>query len=145
MPELEQVSDKIAAALIGVAPYDDDSGRRRGERHIKGGRRWVRNAIYMPCLGAATQNNPVLKAFYQRLIARERRRRVALTARIRKLVVILNTHRTTAEMGSSPLRSCLASAPCARFSTERMHSHQTGARAGSRPTAAEGGGAQRQP
>ena len=66
MPELGQVSDDIAAALIGVAPYDDDSGKRRGERHIKGGRRWVRNAIYMPCLGAATQNNPVLKAFYQR-------------------------------------------------------------------------------
>src|SRR5213076_3038574 len=59
MPELGQVSNKIAAA-----PYDDDSGHRRGERHIKGGRRWVRNAIYMPCLGAATQNNPVLKAFY---------------------------------------------------------------------------------
>lgn len=48
MPELGQVSNKIAAALIGVAPYDDDSGKRRGERHIKGGRRWVRNAIYMP-------------------------------------------------------------------------------------------------
>ena len=70
MPELGQVSDEIAAALIGAAPYDDDSGKRRGERHIKGGRRWVRNAIYMPCVGAATQNNPVLKAYYQRLIAK---------------------------------------------------------------------------
>jgi len=50
MPELGQVSDEIAAALIGAAPYDDDSGKRRGERHIKGGRRWVRNAIYMPCV-----------------------------------------------------------------------------------------------
>lgn len=91
MPELGQVSDEIAAALIGVAPYDDDSGKRRGERHIKGGRRWVRNAIYMPCLGAATQNNPVLKAFYQRLIAKGKPPKVALTACMRKLIIILNT------------------------------------------------------
>jgi transposase len=91
MPELGQVSDEIAAALIGVAPFDDDSGKRRGERHIKGGRRWVRNAIYMPCLGAATQNNPVLKAFYQRLIAKGKEPKVALTACMRKLIVILNT------------------------------------------------------
>jgi transposase len=91
MPELGQVSDDIAAALIGVAPYDDDSGKRRGERHIKGGRRWVRNAIYMPCLGAATQNNPVLKAFYQRLIAKGKEPKVALVACMRKLIIILNT------------------------------------------------------
>jgi transposase len=91
MPELGQVSDEIAAALIGVAPYDDDSGKRRGERHIKGGRRWVRNAIYMPCVGAATQNNPVLKAYYQRLIARGKEPKVALMACMRKLIIILNT------------------------------------------------------
>ena len=91
MPELGQVSDEIAAALIGAAPYDDDSGKRRGERHIKGGRRWVRNAIYMPCVGAATQNNPVLKAYYQRLIAKGKEPKVALIACMRKLIVILNT------------------------------------------------------
>jgi transposase len=91
MPELGLVSDEIAAALIGVAPFDDDSGKRRGERHIKGGRRWVRNAIYMPCLGAATQHNPVLKAFYQRLIAKGKAPKVALTACMRKLIIILNT------------------------------------------------------
>ena len=91
MPELGQVSDEIAAALIGVAPYDDDSGKRRGERHIKGGRRWVRNAIYMPCVGAATQNNPVLKAYYQRLIAKGKKPKVALVACMRKLIIILNT------------------------------------------------------
>jgi transposase len=90
MPELGQVSSDIAAALIGVAPYDDDSGKRRGERHIKGGRRWVRNAIYMPCLGAVTQNNPVLKAFYQRLIAKGKKPKVALVACMRKIIVILN-------------------------------------------------------
>ena len=91
MPELGQVGDEIAAALIGAAPYDDDSGKRRGERHIKGGRRWVRNAIYMPCVGAATLNNPVLKAYYQPLIAKGKEPKVALIACMRKLIVILNT------------------------------------------------------
>jgi transposase len=91
MPELGQVSDDIAAALLGVAPYDDDSGKRRGERHIKGGRRWVRNAIYMPCVGAATLNNPVLKAYYGRLIAKGKEPKVALVACMRKLIIILNT------------------------------------------------------
>ena len=91
MPELGQVSNEIAAALIGVAPYDDDSGKRRGERHIKGGRRWVRNAIYMPCVGAATLNNPVLKAYYQRLRAKGKEPKVALIACMRKLIIILNT------------------------------------------------------
>jgi transposase len=91
MPELGTVSKEIAAALLGAAPYDDDSGKRRGERHIKGGRRWVRNAIYMPCLGAATQNNPVLKAFYQRLIDKGKEPKVALVACMRKLIIILNT------------------------------------------------------
>ena len=91
MPELGQVSDGIAAALIGVAPYDDDSGKRRGERHIKGGRRSVRNALYMPCVGAATQNNPVLKAYYQRLLAKGKEPKVALVACMRKLIIILNT------------------------------------------------------
>jgi len=91
MPELGQVSEEVAAALIGAAPYDDDSGKRRGERHIKGGRRWVRNAIYMPCLGAATQHNPVLKAFYDRLIAKGKEPKVATIACMRKLIIILNT------------------------------------------------------
>ena len=91
LPELGTVREEIAAALLGAAPYDDDSGKRRGERHIKGGRRWVRNALYMPCLGAATQNNPVLKAFYRRLIARGKGPKGALTACMPKLIVILNT------------------------------------------------------
>ena len=90
MPELGQVGNKIAPALLGAAPYDDDSGRRRGERHIKGGRRKVRNALFMPCLGAATQHNPVLKAFYQRLLAKGKEKKVALIACMRKLIVILN-------------------------------------------------------
>lgn len=91
MPELGQVCRRIGSALLGAAPYDDDSGKRRGVRHIKGGRRWVRNALYMPCLGAATQHNPVLKAFYLRLIAKGKEPKVALVACMRKLIGILNT------------------------------------------------------
>jgi transposase len=91
MPELGQASRRAAAALLGAAPFDDDSGKHRGERHIKGGRRDVRNVFYMACLGAATQHNPVLKAFYQRLIAKGKKPKVALVACMRKLIVILNT------------------------------------------------------
>jgi transposase len=90
MPELGQVNNKVAAALLGVAPYDDDSGKRRGERQIKGGRRKVRNLFYMACLGASTRHNPVLKAFYDRLIAKGKPKKVALVACMRKLIVILN-------------------------------------------------------
>lgn len=91
MPELGQASDKAVTALLGVAPYDDDSGKRRGERHIRGGRRRTRNLFYMACLGAATRHNPVLKAFYQRLLAKGKLKKVALVACMRKLIVILNT------------------------------------------------------
>jgi transposase len=90
MPELGQVNNKIVASLLGTAPYDDDSGRRRGERHIHGGRRRVRNLFYMACLGAATRHNPMLKAFYRRLIANGKEPKVALVACMRKLIVILN-------------------------------------------------------
>jgi transposase len=90
MPELGQVNNKIVASLLGVAPFDDDSGRRRGERHIKGGRRRTRNVFYMACLGAATRHNPVLKAFYDRLVAKGKLKKVALTACMRKLISILN-------------------------------------------------------
>jgi transposase len=90
MPELGQVSNKAAAALLGTAPYDDDSGKRQGQRHIRGGRRKVRNLFYMACLGAATQHNPMLKAFYRRLVAKGKEKKVALVACMRKLIVILN-------------------------------------------------------
>ncbi len=90
MPELGQVSNEAISALLGVAPYDDDSGKRQGERQIKGGRRKVRNLFYMACLGAATRHNPVLKAFYRRLIAKGKKAKVALVACMRKLIVILN-------------------------------------------------------
>jgi transposase len=91
MPELGQASDKAVAALLGAAPYDDDSGKRRGERYIQGGRRRIRNLFYMACMGAATQHNPALKAFYQRLLAKGKKKKVAIVACMRKLIVILNT------------------------------------------------------
>jgi transposase len=90
MPELGRASDKVVTALLGVAPYDDDSGRRRGERHVKGGRRRTRNTLYMACMGAATRYNPALKTFYERLLARGKLKKVALTACMRKLICILN-------------------------------------------------------
>ena len=90
MPELGQVNDKVVAALLGTAPYDDESGKRRGQRHIQGGRRKLRNLFYMACLGAATRYNPVLKVFYSRLIAKGKQPKVALVACMRKMIVILN-------------------------------------------------------
>ena len=90
MPELGQVDEKAIAALLGAAPYDDDSGTHRGERHIKGGRQTIRSLLYMPVVGAATQHNPVLKAYYQRLRAKGKQGKVAIIACMRKLIVILN-------------------------------------------------------
>ena len=89
-PELGHVDRHAATALLGAAPFDDDSGERRGQRHIRGGRRKLRNLLYMPIVGAATKHNPVLKAFYQRLIAKGKPPKVALMACMRKLIVILN-------------------------------------------------------
>lgn len=91
MPELGHVDNQAAAALLGVAPYDDDSGDRHGRRHIKGGRHKLRRLLYMPIVGAATQHNPVLKAYYKRLLARGKPEKVALVACMRKLITILNT------------------------------------------------------
>jgi transposase len=89
LPELSRIGHKPAAALVGAAPYDDDSGRRQGERHIKGGRAEIRELLYIVTLGCVTRHNPVLKAYYQRLRARGKAFKVALIACLRKLVVIL--------------------------------------------------------
>jgi transposase len=91
LPELGHISNKEIAALVGTAPYVDDSGEHKGERHIKGGRREIRDLLYMVTLGAATRHNPVLKAHYQQLRARGKLKKVALVACMRKLLVILNT------------------------------------------------------
>jgi transposase len=89
LPELGTVNRKEIAALVGVAPFNRDSGRWRGKRTTWGGRAGVRAQLYMAAL-AASQHNPVIRAFYQRLIEAGKPKKVALTACVRKLVVILN-------------------------------------------------------
>jgi transposase len=91
MPELGRIPNQAAAALLGAAPYDDDSGQRKGVRSIRGGRRKLRDLLYMAVVGAAAQHNPALKAHYQRLRARGKEAKVAFIACMRKLIVILNT------------------------------------------------------
>ena len=91
LPELGSVSGKAAAALVGVAPYDDDSGKHHGRRFIKGGRQKLRNLLFLPIVAGATRCNPVLMAYYKRLVAKGKPAKVALIACMRKLIVILNT------------------------------------------------------
>jgi transposase len=89
LPELGQLSDKQIAALAGLAPFNRDSGTLRGTRHIWGGRWQVRTALYMATL-AAIRSNPPIKAFYARLRLAGKPPKVAITACMRKLLVILN-------------------------------------------------------
>jgi len=89
LPELGRLTGKEIAALVGVAPFNHDSGSLRGQRHIFGGRAYVRTMLYMAAVSAA-RCNPVLKRFYAKLRAAGKPAAVALTACIRKLLVILN-------------------------------------------------------
>ena len=89
LPELGQLNRRKLAALVGVAPFNRDSGAWRGHRRIGGGRTSVRNALYMAAL-AATRWNPVIRAAYRRLVARGRPKKVALVACLRRLLTILN-------------------------------------------------------
>ncbi len=89
LPELGQLNRGTIAALAGVAPFDDDSGKRRGQRFIRGGRAEVRNVLYMAAL-TASQHNAVIKAFFARLTAAGKPFKVAITACMRKLLTILN-------------------------------------------------------
>ena len=74
---------------MGVAPFNQDSGRHRGKRRIKGGRASVRQVLYMATL-SATRFNPVIRAFYERLIKAGKEKKVAIVACMRKLLTILN-------------------------------------------------------
>jgi transposase len=89
LPELGRLSHKELAALVGVAPLNRDSGTLRGKRLVSGGRAPVRAALYMAAL-VASKCNPVIRAFYQRLRAAGKPAKVALTAGMRKLLIILN-------------------------------------------------------
>lgn len=89
LPELGTLNRKQIAALVGVAPLNRDSGTWRGKRSTWGGRAQVRRPLYMAAL-VATRCNPALRAFYKRLLAAGKPKKVALTACMRKLLVILN-------------------------------------------------------
>jgi len=89
LPELGTLNSKQIANLVGVAPINRDSGTMRGKRRISGGRAQVRAVLYMATL-VAVRHNPVLRTFYERLLAAGKTDKVALTACMRKLLVILN-------------------------------------------------------
>ena len=90
LPELGTLDRRQIAALVGVAPFNRDSGTLRGKRAVWGGRARVRAALYMGAL-VATRFNPVIRDFYQRLLAAGKPKKLALTACMRKLLVILNS------------------------------------------------------
>ena len=89
LPELGQLNRRQAAALAGLCPYNRDSGQWTGKRCISGGRPEVRRALYMAAL-SASRSNHLLKPFYDRLIAAGKPAKVALTAVMRKLIVLMN-------------------------------------------------------
>jgi transposase len=89
MPELGELNRQKIAALAGLAPYNRDSGRKRGKRRIFGGRQSVRRVLYMAAL-SASKHNPVIKKFYERLIGKGKPFKVAITACMRKIITIMN-------------------------------------------------------
>ena len=89
LPELGRLDRKQIAALVGIAPINRDSGKMRGKRTTWGGRAKVRSVLYMAAL-VASRRNPVLAAFYRRLVAAGKPKKLALTAVMRKLLTILN-------------------------------------------------------
>ncbi len=104
LPELGTLTGKQISALVGVAPLNRDSGTWRGKRTVWGGRAQIRAVLYMAALVAA-RFNPVIRAFYQRLCAAGKAKKVALTACMRKLRIILNAmmkHRTSWRQVTDP-------------------------------------------
>jgi transposase len=96
LPELGKLNRQEIAALVGVAPINKDSGKKQGRRRVYGGRADVRSVLYMAAL-AAKKFNPVLAKFYDRLLKQGKEKKVALTACMRKLLVILNSMMRTNE------------------------------------------------
>lgn len=89
LPELGSLNRKEVSSLVGVAPINRDSGKMKGKRRIQGGRHSVRTILYMATL-SATQCNPVIKGFYQQLVAQGKHKKVAITACMRKFITMLN-------------------------------------------------------
>ena len=107
LPELGTVSRQKVASLAGVAPFNRDTGRRRGKRRTFGGRGQVRRALYMAAL-TASRRNPVIKRFYQRLLDKGKLKKVALTACMRKLLSIVNTMLMRMEPWRQPISMATA-------------------------------------
>src|SRR3954468_13999982 len=91
LPELGSLTRRQAAALVGVAPFNHDSGKMRGKRAVGGGRAALRACLYMAAVAAVRAGNPAVAGFYERLRAAGKPAKLALTACVRKLVVTLNT------------------------------------------------------
>ncbi|MBU7585239.1 MAG: IS110 family transposase [Nostoc sp. TH1S01] len=89
LPELGKLTAKQISRLVGVAPINHDSGQHKGKRMINGGRAHVRATLYMGAV-VAMRHNPVIKAFYERLVARGKSKKLALTACVHKMLIILN-------------------------------------------------------
>lgn len=102
LPELGQFNRQKITALVGLAPFNRDSGKQRGQRRIFGGRAAVRKVLYMATL-SAIKCNPVIQAFYQRLLDKGKAKKVAITACMRKLLVILNTMVKTGQDWAAPV------------------------------------------
>jgi transposase len=96
LPELGHLNRGQVAALVGVAPFNDDSGKRRGQRFIRGGRCDVRCVLYMATL-TARRLNPVIRQFFERLVAAGKPFKVAMTACMRKMLTIINVVMKTKE------------------------------------------------
>ena len=90
LPEIGTMNRRQIAALVGVAPLNRDSGKYKGRRAIWGGRARIRSVLYM-CVISGICHNPKIKAFYNRLISSGKKHKVAITACMRKLMIILNT------------------------------------------------------
>jgi len=104
VPELGALSRRQIASLVGVAPFNRDSGTMKGRRTIWGGRANARAVLYMGALVAA-RRNPILSAFYDQLIARGKRPKVALVACMRKLLTILNAMMRNGTPWEEPVRT----------------------------------------
>jgi transposase len=115
MPEIGQLPREQAAALAGLAPYDDDSGDQVGVRHIEGGRERLRRALYAAALAASFRWNPQLIILYKRLIAAGKGHKRALIACARKLLIFVNTvvARGTPWVDEPPARAPVARQPAA--------------------------------
>ena len=104
MPELGTLNRRQVAALVGVAPFNRDSGKLRGRRTCWGGRASIRSVLYMATL-SSVRYNPPIRAFYQRLVAAGKPKKVALTACMRKLIIFLNSTLKASRLGQAQIEA----------------------------------------